>query len=193
MCVCGGERHSGLLLDNSLLRKVSASWLQFCFLTQIVYKPPGVLKNSIFTFTTGLEEPHGKLPSWVSGCRRLTRWRRPPSGSLILSARAQWEAHTAWAVAGSASAPSAGPLPRCSSPGKWVERTREVTHGSALKTTGTPQLTGATRWNNVPANWLLLPLDSGGNQLSLRIHSDLSFPELFYMPAKKLFLRIKIT
>lgn len=60
-------------------------------------------------------------------------------------------------------------------------------------TTGTPQLTGATRRNNVPANWLLLPLDSGGNQLSLRIHSDLSFPELFYMPAKKLFLRIKIT
>lgn len=59
--------------------------------------------------------------------------------------------------------------------------------------TATPQLTGATRQSNIPANWLLSPLDSGGNQLSLRIHSDLNFPELFYMPAKKVFLGIKIT
>lgn len=76
---------------------------------------------------------------------------------------------------------------------RWptAQLSRRLVHVDGV--TATPQLPGATRQNNVPANWLLLPLDSGGNQLSLHIHSDLSFPELFYMPAKKFFSRIKIT
>lgn len=53
--------------------------------------------------------------------------------------------------------------------------------------TAMPQLPRTTRKKSVPANWLQLLLDSSGNQLSLHIHSGLSFPELFYMPAKKLF------
>lgn len=59
--------------------------------------------------------------------------------------------------------------------------------------TAMPQLPRTTRKKSVPANWLQLLLDSSGNQLSLHIHSGLSFPELFYMPAKKLFSKIKIT
>lgn len=50
-----------------------------------------------------------------------------------------------------------------------------------------PQLPTAPGGKSVPVNWLQLPLGSGGNQLSLHIHSGLSFPELFYKPAKKLF------
>lgn len=74
-------------------------------------------------------------------------------------------------------------------------RRGEVTHGTPAPDTrltwgggsATPQLPRATREKNIPVNWLQLPLDSGGNQLSLHIHSGLNFPELFYKPAKKLF------
>lgn len=70
----------------------------------------------------------------------------------------------------------------------------EVTHGTPAQIAGSLGVahlpyhsSRATREKSIPVNWLQLPLDSGGNQLSLHIHSGLSFPELFYKPAKKLF------
>lgn len=176
----------------------SASRQQFteegqCLLASVLLFNPdclqamSVLKNSIFTFTTGLEKTPWEA-TVLSFRLSADSLKETLPGSLILSARAQCGSSHCMGCGGVCLRPvSAGPLPRCSSPGKWVEDKRGDPRSSALKTAGTPQLTGATRWNNVPANWLLLPLDSGGNQLSLRIHSDLSFPELFYMPAKKLF------
>lgn len=177
--------HHRLHLVSTEIRKVRAPFLEL----QCVFKlcaskalkfPVTVLLS--WCSVAGTPATHGKLPSSASDCQQPTRWRRPPSGSAVLSAQGQWGAHTAWAAGVSVFAPSAEPPPHCSSPGKGWERRVEVTHSSRDKASV------STRDKSVPANLLQWPLGSSGSQLSLHIHSGLSFPTLFYMPA-----RIKIS